>query len=77
MFFCAITVGGEIYGERGSSLYLMTGTRDVTMCTDIVYGELTFRLASFLVSRVPICGRALLENAISYHNSDFTVAWSE
>ena len=33
----AITVGGDIYGARGSSLYLMTGTRDVTMCADIVY----------------------------------------
>ena len=28
----AITVGGEIYGARGSSLYLMTSTRDVTTC---------------------------------------------
>ena len=34
-----ITVGGEIYGARGSSLYLMTGTCDVTMCADIVYGK--------------------------------------
>ena len=34
-----ITVSVEIYGARGSSLYLMTGTCDVTMCTDIVYGK--------------------------------------
>ena len=48
----------------------MTGTRDVTMCTDIVYGELTFRLASC----VPVCGRAFLENAIHYRDSDLTAA---
>ena len=46
----------------------MTGTRDVSTCADIVYGELTFhRLASFLlkmISRVPVPGRALLENGI-------------
>ena len=37
--FCKICdqVGGEIYRARGSSLYLMTGTRDVTTCADIVY----------------------------------------
>ena len=34
-----ITVGGEIYGARGSSLYLMTGTRDITTCAGIVYGK--------------------------------------
>ena len=57
----------------------MTGTRDVTTCADIVYGsELTFhRLASFLlkmISRVPVPGRALLENGIRYRDSDFTFA---
>ena len=35
----AITLGGEIYGACGSSLYLMTGMRDVTMCANIVYGK--------------------------------------
>ena len=30
-----LTVGGEIYRAHGSSLYLMTGTRDVTTCADM------------------------------------------
>ena len=66
-------VGGEIYGARGSSLYHMTGMRDVTTCADLV-SELTFhRLASFLLkifSQVPVPGRALLENGIHYGDSD-------
>ena len=75
-------MGGEIYGARGSSLYLMTGMRDVTTCADmhVVYGKhfrIPFhRLASFLlkiISRVPVPGRALLENGIRYRDSDFTV----
>ena len=56
----------------------MTGACDVTTCADIVYGkysELTFhRLASFLISRVPVPGRALLEYGIRYRDSDFTIA---
>ena len=40
--------------------------------------ELTFhRLASFLlkmISQVPVPGRALLENSIRYHDSNFTIA---
>ena len=73
-----IIVGGEIYGARGSSLYLMTGTRDVTTCTDIVYGK-HFRTQISLIStknisQVPVPGRALLENGILYRDSDFTVA---
>ena len=57
----------------------MTGTHDITMCADIIYGnisKLTFhRLASFLlqiISRVPVPGRALLENGLRYRDSDFT-----
>ena len=56
----------------------MTGTHDVTTCADIVYGnisELTFHTFLLkIISRVPVCGHALLENAIRYHDSDFTVA---
>ena len=52
----------------------MTSLRVQTKYTEIV-SELTFhRLASFLlkmISRVPVCGRALLEDAIRYHNSVF------
>ena len=76
-------LGGVIYGARGSNLYLMTGIRDVATCANIVHvymeniSELTFhRLASFLlnmISQVPVSGRALLENGIHYHDSDFTV----
>ena len=72
-------MGGEIYGARGLSLYLVTGTCDVTTCVDIVYSnisELTFhRLASFLlkmISWVSVPGHALLENGIRYRDSDFT-----
>ena len=39
-----------------------------------------YYLASFLlkmISRVPVHGDALLENAIRYRDSDFTVAYSE
>ena len=66
------------YGTHGSSLYLMTGMRDVTMCADIVYNyisELTFHRMFLLkmISLVPVPGRALLENGIHYHDSDFTV----
>ena len=53
----------------------MTGMRDVTTCADIVYGK--HFLALFLlkmIPRVPICGRTLLENAIRYRYSDFTIA---
>ena len=76
----AITVCGEIYGARGSSLYLiMTGTRDVTTCADLVYGKhfRTHFSQSFLlkmISWVPVPGRVLLENGICYRDSDFTVA---
>ena len=59
----------------------MTGTRDVTTCADIVYGnisEFTFhRLALFLlkmISRVSVPGCVLLENGIHYRDSDVTVA---
>ena len=44
---------------------------------DIVYGkhELTFhRLALLLISQMAVPGRALLENSISYCDSDFTIA---
>ena len=54
----------------------MTGTSDVTTCTDIVYGKPFHRLAPFLlkiISRIPVPGCALLENGIRYHDSDFTV----
>ena len=75
-------MGGEIYRAHGSSLhvYLMTGTRDVTICADIVYGK-HFRThlsqISFLlkmISRVPVPGHMLLKNDIRYRDSDFTVA---
>ena len=56
----------------------MTGMRDFTTCADKYtenISELTFHiLASLLlkmISQVPVCGRALLENTIRY--SDFTV----
>ena len=67
-----------MYGACGSSLHLMTGMHDVTTRTDIVYGNIselmfhTFLLK--IISRVPVRGHALLENAIRYHDSDFTVA---
>ena len=55
-----------MYRARGSSLYLMTGMRDITMCAS----ELTFhRLASFLLKSifpVPVPGYVLLENSIHY-----------
>ena len=68
----------------------MIGTRDVTMCTDVVYGKhfiTTFtdivygkhfrthlsQISLKMISRVPVRGRALLENAIRYRDSDFTV----
>ena len=56
----------------------MTGMCDVTTCADIVSGNISeLRLASFLlkmISRVTVRGHTLLENAIYYRDSDFTVA---
>ena len=56
-------------GARGSSPYLITGTRDVTTCADIVYGK-HFRthlsqislVSAKKNSRVSVPGRALLKN---------------
>ena len=58
----------------------MTGTHDVNTCADIVYGK-RFRthlsqislVSAKNYSLVPVCGRALLENAIRNHDSDFTI----
>ena len=70
-----ITVGKEIYGAHGLSLYLMTGAGDITTCADIVnISELLSQsLMLKIISWVPIPGRALLENGIRYRDSDFTV----
>ena len=51
----------------------MTGMHDVTTCAEIVYNRLALFLLK-MISRVPVPGRTLLENGISYRNSDFTVA---
>ena len=59
----------------------MTGMRDVTTCADIVYGKY-FRTHLSQISLVSAKNDflgcpytfALLENAIRYHDSDFTVA---
>ena len=74
-------MGGAIYGARGSSLYFMTGTRDVTTFADVVYGKISelhlsqISLVSLkMISRMPVSGCALLENGISYRDSNFTVA---
>ena len=59
----------------------MTGMHDVTTCADIVYGK-HFRthlsqinlVSAKMISQVPVRGRALLKNALRYHDSDFTIA---
>ena len=52
----------------------MTGTRDVTMSSVIVYGKHFRTHLSQIISRFPVPGHALLKNGIRYRVSDFTVA---